>query len=672
MKFNRFTTLGEIIVLITIFLSATHGLAESTMNLVAHYVEVTPNGDGISYNVNIYLSVLDGTDTPNPNLEQKDFAIQEAGSGVDIQSLHTIKDEPLNIVLVMDTSKSMSESDINDAKDAANSFVTQLQPNDQVALIAFDDSPRNQGDGKFSVNRKEISANISELSRNPKAGACIYDAVFSAIKLFPAQTTGSRAVILLTKNSKNNPSTDKSCAHKSDDVINMASNSLYAPIYVYTLGLKLDTTDENEKKNLQALEDLATKTGGLFKHLPTSDKLINTFISKDNSLVKQLQSQYILTYKSISAAGDRSLTISVNKPGQATPLDVDTRNFSLPLLSPLITFTSPLNNDKVGDSLKIAITLTKQDEVVIDRVVFTINNNGIGEDTTKPYELDELDAKQYPIGYMLVSAVAYGPDDKSLAESSVSLNHVESVQAPTLIPTDANIQGTTEAPGSAPTTTTNNNSVVFMAIALSALSIVAIGALIFYLLRQQKQISVLDVDNFPDEDITMPATRSIPASRMVEDNRKPGSFELESDVLGALTIEASDDSSLIGYRFEIMTPLVSLGRSADNDLNFPSDKPVSRHHAEIYQISGKLYLREVAMADSSGTAQPPKYGTFLNHEPLGEDPALLKTGDEIQLGKRVRLKFESFSHALDVDSLTYDEDDDSTFADDADKTSVQD
>src|SRR5258705_8128035 len=107
MKFNHLATLGKIIILIATCLSATQGLAESTMNLVAHYVEVIPNGDGISYNVNIYLSVLDGTDTPIQNLDQKNFAIQEAGSGVDIQSLHTIKDEPSNIVLVMDTSKSM-------------------------------------------------------------------------------------------------------------------------------------------------------------------------------------------------------------------------------------------------------------------------------------------------------------------------------------------------------------------------------------------------------------------------------------------------------------------------------------------------------------------------------------------------------------------------------------
>jgi pSer/pThr/pTyr-binding forkhead associated (FHA) protein len=138
--------------------------------------------------------------------------------------------------------------------------------------------------------------------------------------------------------------------------------------------------------------------------------------------------------------------------------------------------------------------------------------------------------------------------------------------------------------------------------------------------------------------------------------------------LGAVTIEASDDSSLVGHRFEITTSLITLGRSADNDIIFPNDKPVSRHHAEIYQISDKLYLREVETADSSGAAKPPKYGTFLNEVPMGSDPALLKTGDAIQLGKRVRLRFESYRREADANALTSD---DLSAADDLDRTQEQ-
>ena len=75
------------------------------------------------------------------------------------------------------------------------------------------------------------------------------------------------------------------------------------------------------------------------------------------------------------------------------------------------------------------------------------------------------------------------------------------------------------------------------------------------------------------------------------------------------------------------------------------------------------------MADASGMARPPKYGTFLNKSPMGPEPALLRTGDEIQLGKRVRLKFEAYEQASDEDASTYD--DMTSSADDMDRTQEQ-
>jgi len=66
----------------------------------------------------------------------------------------------------------------------------------------------------------------------------------------------------------------------------------------------------------------------------------------------------------------------------------------------------------------------------------------------------------------------------------------------------------------------------------------------------------------------------------------------------------------------------------------------------------------------------------LNQIQMGSDPAQLKTGDEIQLGKRVRLKFESYERDMNDYSLTYDDDDDDdddrTATNDVDKTAIQD
>jgi pSer/pThr/pTyr-binding forkhead associated (FHA) protein len=352
-----------------------------------------------------------------------------------------------------------------------------------------------------------------------------------------------------------------------------------------------------------------------------------------------------------------ALTISIDYAGEQTE---DTRGFTLLPLPPHISFITPLEGQTIGNALKIGVSLNTQGEAVIQRVAFAVNGIEVGADETKPYELD-LDARQYPIGVLTITAIAYDANNTELARSSVNLFHAEATPVAQLIPTEVAPMAAT------PVVEEASSPIIYMAILLSGLSIITIGLLLFFLVRQQKQAKIRDVETYIDNPLT--SMQGIPIYRKVEENReenrKATNSEPESEALGALTIEASDDPSLVGHRIEITASLITLGRSADNDIIFPNDKPVSRHHAEIYLISDKLYLREVETPDSSGAAKPPKYGTFLNQGPMGPDPALLKTGDEIQLGKRVRLRFESYTRDGDAAALTSD---DLSAEDDLDRT----
>ena len=152
------------------------------------------------------------------------------------------------------------------------------------------------------------------------------------------------------------------------------------------------------------------------------------------------------------------------------------------------------------------------------------------------------------------------------------------------------------------------------------------------------------------------------------DERTYDSFEPSPDALGMLTVTASDDSSMIGHRFDITKSLTTLGRSADNDVNFPKDAPVSRHHAQIEEKKGGLFLSHAASVESTGGSKTPTYGTFINDLELGPDPIMLQSGDEIRLGKRVRLKFQASGRITSVEERTYDGFD---THDDADKTRDQ-
>jgi hypothetical protein len=144
------------------------------------------------------------------------------------------------------------------------------------------------------------------------------------------------------------------------------------------------------------------------------------------------------------------------------------------------------------------------------------------------------------------------------------------------------------------------------------------------------------------------------------DNWEPG-----RNAFGFLTVLYSDDRSKIGQHFDLTQPCTTLGRSKDNLIHFPKDSPVSRHHAKIELKEDGVYLSEVMSMDGVR----PRFGTFINQTRVVADPVRLKSGDQIAIGKRLQVKFQSLVHHPSNDEKTY-----AAFGShqaDGDKTAVQ-
>ena len=125
------------------------------------------------------------------------------------------------------------------------------------------------------------------------------------------------------------------------------------------------------------------------------------------------------------------------------------------------------------------------------------------------------------------------------------------------------------------------------------------------------------------------------------EDRTMDSFAPIGNALGTLIVLQSDDPSMLNQRIELSHPVTRLGRKADNEIIFAMDSPVSRHHAVIEARDGQMFLSEIVVKDEQ-TGQPkrPAYGTFVNGLQI-QEPVRLQDGDEIALGKRLRMRFEA-------------------------------
>lgn len=141
--------------------------------------------------VTVPIIVSDRNDVYVPDMKQDEFSIEENGVKQDVAFFASIT-LPFHVVLMIDTSGSTSEK-LGQIQRAATAFVNELQPQDRVKLISFDDEIRDYGD--FTNSREALRGAISRM-RSGK-GTKLYDAMTLAISAFQ-RIEGRKAIVIFT------------------------------------------------------------------------------------------------------------------------------------------------------------------------------------------------------------------------------------------------------------------------------------------------------------------------------------------------------------------------------------------------------------------------------------------------------------------------------------------
>jgi VWFA-related protein len=125
-------------------------------------------------------------------LSQNDFRLQENGETQQIASFSSTE-SPFNVAVLIDTSRS-AKNKLGAIRKAALNFVKQLQPNDRVLIVTFDEKVTVLGD--FTNDRREIERAIRSVKSSYLTS--LYDAIHITITEKLATIKGRKAIVALT------------------------------------------------------------------------------------------------------------------------------------------------------------------------------------------------------------------------------------------------------------------------------------------------------------------------------------------------------------------------------------------------------------------------------------------------------------------------------------------
>src|SRR2546421_1076043 len=201
-----------------------------------------------------------------------------------------------NVVLALDTSRSMAGKPLAQAAAAATAFVASKPASDRIALVTFGQHAAQQG--PFSTATIDSDNALRTLAVGANSGTALWDAVDLSARLLASQQ-GGRVVVLLTDGNDVG-----SRASESDALLSL--HKAGAIVYPLAFGSHADSS---------GLERPASVTGGSFHAAATSATLSGIY----SSIGRELRRTWRLRYLTTGRPGDKlELKASVGRFGSDT------------------------------------------------------------------------------------------------------------------------------------------------------------------------------------------------------------------------------------------------------------------------------------------------------------------------------------------------------------------
>jgi len=244
-------------------------------------------GEGIRIDlVELQVQVFDPHEVPVTGLDLRDFSVFEDGQEMEIEGVGTLENQPLSLVIAVDSSKSMTR-DFSKIRRAVTGFADDLlTAGDRAALIRF--ASNSEVLVSWSDNPEDIRRGLAEVY--PRGSTSLNDAVIQSLMQIHGRR-GRKAVVLLTDGA------DTSSFSSFSDA-RWFAGSMRVPIFVITLApgdphRYARMRDIQDVQNRHRLVSLAGETGGQAFFQVTNDQLPAVY----KKISEVLRSQYVLWYR---------------------------------------------------------------------------------------------------------------------------------------------------------------------------------------------------------------------------------------------------------------------------------------------------------------------------------------------------------------------------------------
>jgi VWFA-related protein len=329
----------------------------------AFRANVASVSDGTYPNGQMVVNLEDDSPEGLPPLGPEAFAVTANGKPVSVVAaeLASSQDEPLDLMLVVDTSGSMAGVAMTNAKDAAKALIAELAPNDRVAVIGFADQVVVVQD--YTSDRAAVNVAIDGLVA--QGNTALYQATAVAAFKAVSSTATRKAIVLLSDGADFGGAS----AATRDEALDAARNA-GVPYFTIAQGTDLD---------LPYLQEVAGVSKGRLLEAVNPADLRDLYLG----IGRILRNQYIVTFDASAVAALPESTIAVTVTAGARTATDEATYRPAPGFAPVLDISGIESGETIDEARDILVNVTGATPDT--RVTFFVDGARAAEATAGPY-----------------------------------------------------------------------------------------------------------------------------------------------------------------------------------------------------------------------------------------------------------------------------------------------